>query len=87
MDDRPDRGIQNTETKLLLNHYYAGTFFMFLNKICVEMNHRFGESTIEIWTCFLCLHPKNNNFSRFYIDSLVRVAQIYDVDFYTSEIL
>jgi hypothetical protein len=57
---------------------------MVLDKICVEMNHRFGESTIEIWTCFLCLHPKNNNFSRFHIDSLVRVAQIYDVDFYTS---
>jgi hypothetical protein len=62
MDDRPDRGIQNTETKLLLNHYYAGTFFMFLNKICVEMNHRFRESTIEILTCFSCLDLKNKFF-------------------------
>jgi hypothetical protein len=35
-------------------------------------------------TCFSCLDPKNN-FSRFDIDSLVRGAQIYNVDFSTSD--
>jgi hypothetical protein len=48
------------------------------------MNNRFGESTIEILTCFSCLDPKNN-FSRFDIDSLVRGARIYDADFSTSD--
>jgi hypothetical protein len=86
MDEIPIRGRakRRNETTTFLHHYRVGIFFVVLDKICVEMNNRFGESTIEILTCFSCLDPKNN-FSRFNIDSLVRGAQIYDVDFSTSD--
>jgi hypothetical protein len=36
-------------------------------------------------TCFLCF-DLTNNLSRFHKDNLVRVAQIYNIDFSTSEI-
>jgi hypothetical protein len=63
---------------------YVSLIVITTSASCVEMNNRFGESTIQILTCFSCLDPKNN-FSRFDIDSLVRGAQIYDADFSTSD--
>ncbi|XP_023157861.1 uncharacterized protein [Zea mays] len=74
--------------RLLTLHHVVDTTSEALKKrykysSCYGAN-RFGESTIEILTCFSCLDPKNN-FSRFDIDSLVRGAQIYDADFSTSD--
>jgi hypothetical protein len=78
------RAKHRNETTTFLHHYRVGIFFAVFDKIYVEMNNRFGESTIEKLTCFSCLDSKNN-LSRFDIDSLVRGAQIYDADFSTSD--
>ncbi|KAJ1299119.1 hypothetical protein BS78_01G507100 [Paspalum vaginatum] len=73
LDDMPVRGRskRRNETTTFLHHYRAGIFFVALDKICVELNYRFGKPTIEILTCFSCIDPKNS-FSRFDADKLVR---------------
>jgi hypothetical protein len=51
-----------------------------VDKICVEINHWFGEATTELLVCFSCLDLKNS-FSKFDINKLARLAEIYDADF------
>jgi hypothetical protein len=63
-----------------LHHYRAEIFYVVVDKICVEMNHRFGEATTELLVCFSWLDPKNS-FSKFDINKLARLAEIYDADF------
>ena len=63
-----------------LHHYRVGIFYVVLDKICAEMNHRFTEATMELLMCFSCLDPKNS-FSSFDVNSLARLAEIYAEDF------
>ncbi|XP_072147466.1 uncharacterized protein [Setaria viridis] len=63
-----------------LHHYRVGIFYVVLNKICAEMNHRFSEVTTELLMCFSCLDPKNS-FSSFDVNKLARLAELYDEDF------
>ena len=63
-----------------LHHYRVGIFYVVLDKICAEMNHRFSEATTEILLCFSCLDP-SNSFSKFDVNKLARLAEIYDADF------
>ena len=44
------------------------------------MNHRFNEVSTELLDCMSCLNPANN-FSKFNVDKLIRLAEIYDEDF------
>jgi hypothetical protein len=44
------------------------------------MNHRFGETATELLICFSCLDPKNS-FSKFDVNKLARLTEIYDADF------
>jgi hypothetical protein len=44
------------------------------------MNHWFGEANTELLVFFSCLDPKNS-FSKFDINKLARLAEIYDADF------
>ena len=44
------------------------------------MDHRFSEGTNIILDCFSCIDPKNS-FSKFDVDKLARLADIYHVDF------
>ena len=62
-----------------LHHYRAEIFYVVVDKICAEMNHRFSEATTEILLCFSCLDP-SNSFSKFDINKLARL-EIYDADF------
>lgn len=55
-------------------------FYVAVDKICVEMNHRFCEASREALVCFSCLNPKNS-FSMFDVDKLVRLSTIYHADF------
>ncbi|XP_022871640.1 zinc finger MYM-type protein 1-like [Olea europaea var. sylvestris] len=56
------------------------------NSILQELNDRFPETTIELFTCILCLSPRDS-FAAFYVCKLVRLAQLYPMDFNSKEIL
>jgi hypothetical protein len=45
MDEIPvtGRAKRRNETTTFLHHYHVRIFFVVLDKICVEMNNRFGE--------------------------------------------
>jgi hypothetical protein len=83
MDDEiPVRGRNRLEGRTITNlHYYrAKIFYVLIDKICVEMNHLFGDSNQEVLSCFSCLDPKNS-FSKFDVEKLSRLAEIYSADF------
>src|SRR5207237_4741281 len=63
-----------------LHYYQVEIFYVVIDKICVEMNHRFGDSNQEVLACFSCLDP-NNSFSKFNVEKLSRLAEIYSADF------
>ena len=60
-----------------LHHYCVGIFYVVLDKICAEMNHRFTEATTELLMCFSCLDPKNS-FSSFDVNNLARLVEVYE---------
>ena len=67
MDDEiPVRGRSRLEGRTITNlHYYrAEIFYVVIDKVCVEMKHRFSDSNQEVIACFSCLDPKNS-FSKF----------------------
>lgn len=83
MDEEiPIRGRSRKEGRTITNlhHYRAEIFYVAIDKICVEMDHRFSEGSNNVLNCFSCLDPKNS-FSRFDIDKLARLADIYHADF------
>ncbi|KAG4947181.1 hypothetical protein JHK87_043188 [Glycine soja] len=83
MDDEiPVRGRSRAEGRTITNlhHYRAKIFYVAIDKICVEMDHRFSEGSNIILDCFSCLDPKNS-FSKFDVDKLARLADIYHADF------
>jgi hypothetical protein len=55
-------------------------FYVVVDKICAGMNHWFSEVTTEILLCFSCLDP-SNYFSKFDVNKLARLDEIYDADF------
>ena len=44
------------------------------------MDHRFSEGANGVLDCFSCLDP-NNSFSKFNVDKLAHLAEIYHDDF------
>ena len=63
-----------------LHHFRVEIFYLVIDKICAEMNHRFSEAASEVLLCFSCLDPKDS-FSKFDVQKLSRLAEIYDADF------
>lgn len=63
-----------------LHFYKVGIFYVAVDKICVEMNHRFSEASNEALSCFACLSRKNS-FSMFDVDKLAHLSTIYQADF------
>jgi hypothetical protein len=63
-----------------LHHYRAEIFYVVLDKICNEMDHRFSEASSEVLLCFSCLDP-SNSFSKFDVNKLARLTEIYGADF------
>lgn len=62
-------------------HYYrVDTFLAALDSIIIEMDHRFSELSSELLVCFSCLDPRNS-FSKFDIEKIARLTEIYDEDF------
>ncbi|XP_058742415.1 putative disease resistance RPP13-like protein 3 [Vicia villosa] len=81
-DEIPVQGRSRVEGRTItdLHHYRAEIFYVAIDKICVEMDHRFSEGSNIILDCFSCLDPKNS-FSKFDVDKLARFADIYHEDF------
>ncbi|XP_058783171.1 uncharacterized protein LOC131657830 [Vicia villosa] len=82
MDEEiPVRGRSRREGRTVTNlHHYRAEIFYVADKICVEMDHRFSEGSNIVLDYFSCLDPKNS-FSKFDVDKLVRLADIYHADF------
>ncbi|XP_039690270.1 uncharacterized protein [Medicago truncatula] len=83
MDDEiPVRARSRLEGRTVANihHYRAEILYVAIDKICMEMDHRFSEGSNIVLDCFSCLDPKNS-FSKFDVDKLARLADIYHVDF------
>ncbi|XP_058774666.1 uncharacterized protein LOC131648942 [Vicia villosa] len=74
----------STRHKAWLHHYRAEIFYVAINKICMEMDHRFSEGNNIILDCFPCLDPKNS-FSKFDVDKLARLADIHHADFFDDD--
>ncbi|KAH1155006.1 hypothetical protein GLYMA_18G180700v4 [Glycine max] len=71
MDDEiPVRGRSRAEGRTITNlhHYRAEIFYVAIDKICVEMDHRFSEGSNIILDCFSCLDPKNSFSKLFFSD-------------------
>jgi hypothetical protein len=63
MDEQvPVRGHSRLDgmTYTKLHFYKVEIFYVALDKICVEMNHRFGEASNEVLDFFSCLNSKNS---------------------------
>ncbi|XP_058776373.1 uncharacterized protein LOC131650689 [Vicia villosa] len=75
-----DRSRREERTVTNLHHYRAEIFYVAIDKICVEMDHRFSKGSNVVLDCFSSLDPKNS-FSKFDIDKLARLANIYHADF------
>ncbi|CAJ2643438.1 unnamed protein product [Trifolium pratense] len=82
----PVRGRSRLEGKTVTNlhHYRAEIFYVAIDKICVEMDHRFSERSNIVLSSFSCLDPKNS-FSKFDVDKLARLADIYHEDFSNND--
>jgi hypothetical protein len=83
MDEEiPVWGRSRLEGRTITNlHYYrTEIFYVAIDKICVEMDHRFSERSNIVLNCFSCLDPKNS-FSEFDVDKLACLADIYQADF------
>ena len=62
------------------HHYRVDTFYAALDAIITELDHRFNEVSSELLVCISCLDPRDS-FSRFDIDKIARLTEIYDQDF------
>jgi hypothetical protein len=75
---RSRKGGRNNITQ---EHYYrVDTFYTAIDSIITELDHRFNELSSELLVGFSCLDPRNS-FSKFDVDKLARIANIYYEDF------
>jgi hypothetical protein len=75
---RSRKGERNNITQ---EHYYrVDTFYTAIDSIITELDHRFNELSSELLVGFSCLDPRNS-FSKFDVDNLARIANIYYEDF------
>jgi len=82
------RGISARRKQKVTNmhFYHVEVFLAAIDAILSEMNHRFGEVSLELLVCMACLNPRNS-FSNFDVDKLVRLAQIYAMDFDVGDLI
>ncbi|KAJ1295190.1 hypothetical protein BS78_01G205200 [Paspalum vaginatum] len=78
----PGWGRSRLDGKLITqeHHYRVDTFLAAFDAIIIEMDHRFNEVSLELLVCFVCLDPRNS-FSKFDVDKIARLTEIYDRDF------
>ena len=72
--------------KLTNFHYFRIDFFNTVIDLQLqELNNRFNEANTELLLCLACLSP-NNSFSAFNKEKLIRLAQLYQHDFSTTDL-
>ncbi|XP_037408386.1 uncharacterized protein LOC119270485 [Triticum dicoccoides] len=63
------------------DHFFrVDTFYAAIDSITTEFDHRFNEVSSELLQNFSCLDPRNS-FSRFNVNKLARLTEIYHEDF------
>ncbi|XP_044401636.1 zinc finger MYM-type protein 1-like [Triticum aestivum] len=63
------------------DHFFrVDTFYAAIDSITTEFDHRFNEVSSELLQNFSCLDPRNS-FSRFNVNKLARLTEIYCEDF------
>jgi hypothetical protein len=60
-------------------------FFVAIDAILTEMNHRFSKISSELLVCMASFNLRNS-FSNFDVDKLVMLAEIYAEDFDISDL-
>jgi hypothetical protein len=71
----------NSSILLTIEHFYrVDTFYVAIDFITTEFDHHFNELSQELLVCFSCLDPRDS-FSKFDVDKLARLADIYSDDF------
>ncbi|XP_022859117.1 zinc finger MYM-type protein 1-like [Olea europaea var. sylvestris] len=66
--------------------FYVDLFCYVIDSILQELNDRFSETTTKLFTCISCLSPRDS-FAAFDVCKLVRLAQLYPMDFNSEELL
>jgi hypothetical protein len=63
------------------DHFYrVDTFYVAIDSIVTECDHRFNEASSEVLQNFSCLDPRDS-FARFNVNKLARLTEIYYEDF------
>lgn len=74
------KSVRRKHTVTQYHYYKVDIFNAALDATINEMNHRFNEVSSEILVCMSCLDP-SDSFSKFNVDKLIRLAEIYADDF------
>ncbi|XP_044948034.1 uncharacterized protein LOC123397566 [Hordeum vulgare subsp. vulgare] len=70
-----------SKNKVTQLHYYKVSIFnVAIDATVTEMDHRFNEVSTELLDCMSCLNP-TKNFSKFNVEKLIWLAEIYAEDF------
>jgi hypothetical protein len=76
------RSRKGGRNNITTEHFYrVDTFYAAIDSITTEFDHRFNELSQELLVCFSCLDPRDS-FSKFDVDKLARLADIYSDDFF-----
>ena len=63
------------------DHFYrVDTFYVAIDSIITEFDHRFNEASSEVIINFSCLDPRDS-FARFNVNKIARLTEIYHEDF------
>lgn len=62
------------------HHYHVEIFIALIDSITIDINNRFSKTSMELLRCIACLDP-SDSFSKFNYAMLLRLAEIYSVDF------
>jgi hypothetical protein len=82
---RYGRSRKSGRDNITQDHYYhIDTIYASIDFISTELDHRFNEVSSELLVCFSCLDLRNS-FSKFHVDKLAQIADIYYDDFSFDE--
>jgi hypothetical protein len=67
------------------DHFFrVDIFYAAIDAITTELDHRFNDATSELLCGFACLDPRNS-FSKFNVDRIAKLTEIYDADFSSDD--
>ena len=66
------------------HYFHVDTFYVAIDAITTEFIIGFNEVSSKLLVCFSCLDPRDS-FSKFDVENLARLTEIYSDDFSYSE--